>query len=62
MDIFLSILAGAFLGYVIYRLIVVLYYAIKAGIRQANYLEREFGADFTAAARYQFTGKDPRNG
>jgi len=57
MDLVLSILIGAFVGYLIYRAIVMIYYATRAGIEQANYLEREFGADIAAAIRYQLTGK-----
>lgn len=61
MDLILSIIGGAIAGYFVYRLIVMIYFAVEAGIKQANYLEREFGSDITAAIRYQLTGKSGRD-
>lgn len=54
------VIAGVFIvfacyaGYRVGRIIID---AVKLGIRQADYLEREFGADVLGAARHQFGGK-----
>lgn len=54
--IFYAIILGL-LGFVIYRLGVLVFHAVKIGIKQANDLENQFGSDVVGAAKYTFLGK-----
>lgn len=53
-----NIIIALFLLYFVYRLIRMVISAIPLWIAQANDLERRFGADVRAAAKYQFLGID----
>ena len=52
-QLFLYAFIGFFLGWLWY----VIVEAVKLGIDEANYMERNFGTDIKAAALWKFGGK-----
>lgn len=50
-------LADLFIFFICYKLPVMAFEALLMGLRQAEFLENEFGTDLAGAARYQFLGK-----
>jgi hypothetical protein len=53
LQLFLAAFVGFFLAWAWY----VIVEAVKLGIEEANYMERNFGTDVKAAARWKFGGK-----
>lgn len=49
--------ADIFIWLICYKGLVMVYEAVSLGLRQADFLEQEFGTDLAGAARYQFLGK-----
>ena len=49
--------ADIFIWLICYKGLIAAFDALQMGLRQADFLEQEFGTDLAGAARYQFLGK-----
>jgi hypothetical protein len=51
------LIIGGLICFVGYHVAVLVFHAVKIGIKQANDLERQFGPDVVGAAKYTLLGK-----